>query len=133
MDAYRIGEVAKEAGVNVQTLHYYERRGLIPEPRRSSAGYRQYDLSAVHRVQAIKRAQSLGFKLSEIKELMALFHEDSTGADLLHLVAGKLAQIDEKIALLKNMKRVLHDAMEACSCEGDLSRCDVIAGLGQPT
>ncbi|MEO7474382.1 MAG: MerR family transcriptional regulator, partial [Gemmatimonadales bacterium] len=66
----RISDIAKQAGVNVQTLRFYERRGLLPQPVRLASGYRNYDRAAVRRVRFIKRAQELGFTLAEINELL---------------------------------------------------------------
>jgi DNA-binding transcriptional MerR regulator len=70
--ALRIGEVAGRAGVNVQTLRFYERRGLLPEPPRRASGYREYAPESVRRVRFIKRAQELGFTLAEVEELLRL-------------------------------------------------------------
>ena len=68
----KIGEFAHDAGVNVQTVRYYERRGLLPEPDRRPSGYREYGPDALDRLHFIKRAQELGFTLTEIRELLAL-------------------------------------------------------------
>jgi DNA-binding transcriptional MerR regulator len=68
--ALRIGEVAGQAGVNIQTLRFYERRGLLAEPPRRSSGYRQYPLESVSRVRFIKRARELGFTLAEVEEIL---------------------------------------------------------------
>ena len=129
MDTYQIGDAAKAAGVGVQTLHYYEREGLIAAPERSSSGYRQYDSSAIATIRAIKRAQTLGFTLAEIKELMSIGDGGLSEHELLGFVDRKLAQIDEKIALLRAMKRGLRDTRETCCCGGDLSSCVVLEGL----
>lgn len=72
METLTIGQLAKNAGVNIETIRYYERRGLIPEPPRRESGYRQYSPEFVTRIQFIKRAQELGFSLNEIAELLAL-------------------------------------------------------------
>lgn len=131
-DTYRIGAAAKAAGVHVQTLHYYERQGLIAAPARSAAGYREYSPKLIGRIRAIKRAQHLGFTLREIKELTALRDEGRVSEELRELVGDKLAEIDDKIALLRKMRRALQVAAETCGCGGDLSRCDVLAGLEGP-
>ena len=132
LETYQIGAAAKAAGVHVQTLHYYERQGLIAEPERSAAGYREYSPASIGRIRAIKRAQSLGFTLKEIKELAALRDEGHAAGELRALVGGKIAEIDDKIALLRKMRRALQVTAETCGCGGDLSRCDVLAGLEGP-
>ena len=92
-------------GVNVQTLHYYERQGLIAAPGRSAAGYREYRPTSIGRIRAIKRAQRLGFTLKEIKELTGLSDEERVSEELRVLVGDKLAEIDDKIASLRKMRR----------------------------
>src|ERR671933_1356058 len=86
----RIGEVAERAGVNVETLRYYERRGLLPEPPRSEGGHREYGADTVRFVRAVKEAQSLGFSLAEIEEYLRLARRDPrTAAELsLERLAG---------------------------------------------
>ena len=129
---YRIGAAAKAAGVHVQTLHYYERQGLIAEPARNAAGYREFSPASIGRIRAIKRAQSLGFTLREIKELTALRDGDHAFGEVRALVNGKIAEIDDKVALLGKMRQALQVTAETCGCGGDLSRCDVLAGLQDP-
>jgi DNA-binding transcriptional MerR regulator len=79
MNALRTSDVAKEGGVNLETVRYYERRGLLPKPPRTPAGYRTFGTDAVRRLRFIKRAQDLGFSLKEIKELLALRVDARTG------------------------------------------------------
>ena len=127
-DGLRIGDVARSAGVNVQTLRYYERRGLVlPEFRRHS-GQREYGDSAVRRVRAIKAAQQLGFTLTEIQELFDL-SAHRRGSDELHARAmAKIAEIDERIEQLQGMRAGLEDVIEA-QCD---SLTDCSCGLGCP-
>lgn len=124
----RIGEVARAAGVNVQTVRYYERRGLLPVPRRAPSGYRLYEEETVRRLRAIKRAQALGFTLRDIKELMSIHSRRSAG-EVRAMVVGKLHEIDAGIRDLRAMRRALLDVAERCACGGDLSSCDVLEGL----
>ena len=114
--------------MNVQTLRYYERRGLVlPEYRRHS-GQREYDDSAVRRVRAIKAAQQLGFTLAEIQELFDL-SAHRRGTDELHSRAlAKIAEIDERIEQLQGMRAGLEDVIEA-QCDS-LTECS--CGLGCP-
>ncbi len=103
----KIGEVARSAGVNTQTIRFYERRGLLSRPRRLASGYRDYTGETVQRVLGIKRAQKLGFTLAEIQELMRL---EQPGLHVEHVraVAGaKIVDIDEKIRALKGIRRSL--------------------------
>jgi len=72
MDRLTIGKAAEQGGINLQTIRYYERQGLLPEPPRHNSGYRMLSIDAVKRLRFIKRAQDLGFSLKEIKELLAL-------------------------------------------------------------
>ena len=131
-DRYRVGAAARAAGVNVQTLHYYERRGLVAPRDRSLAGYREYGASEVRRVRAIKRAQSLGFTLSEIGDLIAIADGRRSSRTVGALAEHKLAEIDDKLRALRRMRSALRDALETCRCGGELSRCDVLEGLAEP-
>lgn len=127
----RIGQVARAAAVNVQTLRYYERQGLLPAPRRTPAGYRVYAADTVDTLRAIKRAQALGFTLRDIRELITIRSRRRSASAVGDMVAGKIGEIDEKIRDLRRMRRSLREVVERCECGGDLSRCDVLAGLGE--
>lgn len=125
----RIGEVARAVGVNVQTVRYYERRGLLPVPRRAPSGYRLYDEQTVRRLRAIKRAQALGFTLRDIKGFMSIHSRRGAAREVREMVVGKIREIDVSIRDLRTMRRALLDVAERCACAGDLSRCDVLEGL----
>lgn len=125
----RIGAVAARAGVHIQTLRYYERRGLFSTPERSAAGYRLYGPDMVQRVRGIKRAQSLGFRLAEIHDLIRLQDTRRPAAKMLSLAHAKLRELDEKIRALRGMRRAMQTLVETCACGGDLSRCRVLDGL----
>lgn len=127
-EALRIGAVAARAGVHIQTLRYYERRGLFDKPQRSPSGYREYGPETVRLVRAIKSAQSLGFRLAEIHELARL-GSCGAAAKVLSLGGTKLREIDEKIRALRRMRKALRTLIETCACGGDLSRCRVIEDL----
>jgi DNA-binding transcriptional MerR regulator len=116
--------------VNVQTMHYYERRGLIPRPLRTLSGYRQYPPAMVRSVRAIKRAQSLGFTLKEIQELARIRTRGGSARIVGELAERKLASIEEKIEALSHLRDRLREVLETCACGGDLRRCDVLEGLG---
>jgi Hg(II)-responsive transcriptional regulator len=125
-----IGEVAERAGVNVQTVRYYERRGLLPEPPRSGSGYRQYEPEAVARIQFIKRAQLLGFSLVEITELLSLRIKAGSNCDEVQRKAeAKRREIDEKIVALDEMKRSLDRLIRACESREPTEECPILARL----
>ncbi len=125
-----IGELAKHAGVNVQTVRYYERRGLLPEPPRSGSGYRQYKPEAVARIQFIKRAQLLGFSLVEITELLSLRVSPGTNCDeVLRKAEAKRQEIDRKIGALGEMKRSLDRLIVACEARESTEECPILARL----
>lgn len=125
-----VSAAATAAGVNAQTLHYYERCGLIRRPPRSVSGYRQYSPETVRSVRAIKRAQGLGFTLKEIQELTRLRGGRRSARNVEKLTRRKLADIDAKIVDLTRMRDRLRETLETCACGGDLSRCDILADLG---
>ena len=107
--ALKIGELAEHAEVNLQTIRYYERERLLPEPPRLSSGYRLYPDTAVRRVRFIKRAQEIGFSLAEIRELLSLRVDPRRKSDEVRTLAQtKIANIEGKIRTLKAMKTALH-------------------------
>jgi MerR family transcriptional regulator, mercuric resistance operon regulatory protein len=127
--ALRTGEVARAAGVNLETLRYYERRGLLAEPRRSSGGHRMYPASAVTVLRVVKAAQRLGFTLQEIAELLDVGrHQHGARSRSQTRVSAqataKLAEVDAKIADLQLIRDRLHAVLDA-GCD-DLMTC---AGL----
>jgi DNA-binding transcriptional MerR regulator len=119
----RIGEVARRAGVNIETLRYYERRGLLAEPPRGPNGHRVYDEETVRFVRAVKEAQSLGFTLSEIAEHTRLTRRGSTQESIRVRLAQKIDDVDDKLAGLRRVRdelaRVLGcacDSLDHCTC-----------------
>jgi Hg(II)-responsive transcriptional regulator len=126
-----ITETAKEAGVNAQTLRYYERRGLLPKPPRRGSGYREYSEDAVRLVRFIKRAQELGFSLGEVEELARL---RGVRRSERHRVRGiaerKVAEIDRKIAHLKSMRGALQRLVTSCD-RGGAAECPIIEALNR--
>ena len=112
----RIGKASREAGVNVQTLRYYERRGLLPKTSRLASGYREYDPATVALVRFIKNAQELGFTLSEISELIELrANRSQTDEDVRQLAMRKIEAIDRRIRQLTQMKDELANLVERCN------------------
>ena len=109
-DRLTIGELAKCGQVNLETIRYYERQGLLPKPPRSPSGYRLFPSESARRVRFIKRAQELGFSLKEIKELLALrAASGATSADVRKRAEAKIADIEGKIETLRAMKRCWQD------------------------
>ena len=119
----RTGEVAQLAGVNIQTLRYYERRGLIAEPRRSPGGHRTYPADTVTLLGVIKAAQRLGFTLDEVAELLDASRRRHPTPDLRERAARKLAEIERKLHDLAAIRDTLHqvvaarcDSLTNCTC-----------------
>lgn len=130
----RIGDVATRAGVNVETLRYYERRGILRSPKRSAAGYREYPPDTVRLIRFIKRAQELGFTLDEIEDLIALRQTPGTRRNKVReLAASKLQAIDEKIARLSAMRDALSPMVEECSCSAETVTCPILEALDDAT
>jgi MerR family copper efflux transcriptional regulator len=130
MERLTIGGLAKQGGVNLETVRYYERRGLLPEPPRSSSGYRLYPADAVRRIRFIKRAQELGFSLKEIGELLALrVDPGGTQADVRRRASAKIADIEEKIRTLRSMKKALEGLTAACCGDGSAGECPILESM----
>ena len=128
--ALKIGQLAQRASVNLQTIRYYEREGLLPEPPRLSSGYRLYSDSMVRRVRFIKRAQEIGFSLAEIRELLSLRADGRRERNEVRAIAqAKLADIEGKMRTLKAMKAVLNRLTERCSGCGPMSECPILESI----
>lgn len=110
-----IGQVAKAAGVHVETIRFYERRGLILQPEKPLYGMRRYPAEIIARIRFIKHAQLLGFTLSEVRELLGLrIDSPDTCAEVQRRAKGKLAKVQEKILALRTMETVLESLVHAC-------------------
>jgi Hg(II)-responsive transcriptional regulator len=136
MTALRTGDLARLAKVNVETLRFYERQGLLPVPPRRASGYREYPPEAVELVRFIRRAQELGFTLREIKELLTLREVPrATCGDVVVLARRKVAEIDTKINDLSAMRAALTQLLQGCSGKAPIAQCPIIeslAGKGKP-
>jgi MerR family transcriptional regulator, copper efflux regulator len=126
-----IGKLAKDAGVNLETVRYYERRGLLPKPPRStSSGYRQFPEDAARRLRFIRRAQELGFSLAEIGELLSLrVSRTSTSGAIRTRTEAKIADIDSKIRTLESMKKSLQRLTKACDGCAPMADCPILDSL----
>ncbi len=135
MRTMTIGTAAGLAGVGVETVRFYERRGLIDQPPRpANAGFRVYTEQTVERIRLIRQAQELGFSLAEIAELLALRADPSADcADVRDHAEAKLDEVDRKIAGLEHLRSALAQIIAACPGQGALQACtimDALAGAG---
>jgi Hg(II)-responsive transcriptional regulator len=131
MPDMKIGELAERAGVSVQTIRYYEGRGLIPEPSRTRSGYRRYGESDVPRLRFIRRAQELGFTLAEIGELLALRVDPTTTPDDVRQRAReKIEDTEVKIRELQRIKSALEHLVHGCEAEETTADCPFLDALG---
>lgn len=130
MKPLTIGQVARQAGIGVETVRFYEREGLIEEPDRRASGYRQFEEAVVDRLRFIREAKELGFTLKEIKELLSLkLDPRSSCAEVKERAEAKIDDIEEKIRMLQRMKRALGKLTKACSGNGPASECPILESL----
>ena len=130
MSGLTIGKLAKHTGFGIETIRFYERRGLIEDPARRPSGYRDYPPSVVKRLQFIQRAKELGFSLSEIGDLLSLrVDEDRTCSDVLDVANAKITEIERKIAELAKMRNALSSLASACTGEGPTGACPFLEAL----
>ncbi|MCC7516372.1 MAG: MerR family transcriptional regulator [Pseudomonadales bacterium] len=125
-----IGRLAKQAGVGVETIRYYQQRGLLPVPA-GNGSYRQYPVALVERIGFIKRAQELGFSLDEIMELLQM-DESMERDNIRQLAAKKAAQIQQKIDDLQRIQTTLQALVSCCANTGTQTPCPIIATLTAP-
>jgi MerR family mercuric resistance operon transcriptional regulator len=128
-DGLAIGALSKQSGVNIETIRYYERIGVMPKPRRSDGGYRMYGPDHLKRLMFVRRGRELGFGLDELRELLRLVHGHSyTCGQVRDLAVEHLAEIRRKIADLRRLQRVMDDM--AAKCSGDrIPECPIIDAL----
>lgn len=127
------GEIAKRAGVNIETLRYYERKELIASPPRTTSGYRQYPEDTIVRIRFIKRCQDLGFSLKEVHDLLALrVDSEKTCDDVRARATDKLAETEEKIRELQNIRGALQTMIATCDDRGPMRECPILEALENP-
>ncbi len=126
MAALTIGQVARRAGVHVETIRYYQRLGLLPVPEKPPHGVRRYGEETIRRLRFIKRAQGLGFTLKEIHELLALDQADCS--QVRHLAEQKLHQVESKIRELERLRTGLREAVAVCRSDPG-ARCRLLESL----
>lgn len=130
MKTLTIGQLASESGVNVETVRYYERRGLIPQPPRSEAGYRQYPENVVGQIRFVKRAQGIGFSLSGVSELLALQAAPGTSsAEIRERAEAKLRDVEERSRDLETMRVALTELLAKCDGQGSVAECSILAAI----
>ncbi len=132
MEKMTISQLARAASVNLETIRYYERRGLIPEPPRNDSGYRQYSPDDLTRTKFIRRAQALGFSLKEILEMLSLRMEPGTTcSDIKAKVESKIKDVEQKITDLRQMRATLLNLVGKCTGKGPVGNCPIIEILNR--
>lgn len=130
MKTMLIGEVARRAQVRIDTVRYYERRGLIPEPMRRESGYREFPAETVERIRFIRRAKRLGFTLTEIKQLLALAGNKAVSCEeVREFATDKLAKVQQQLRDLRRVKQMLADLLERCVAGGSPRGCPILESL----
>ena len=126
----KIGELAKEAGVNIETMRYYERIRLLPKPSRTESGFRLYSQEDFLRLQFIKSAQSIGFSLKKIEPLFSLKWDCKADCSLVKKeIRGQVRELEEKLKSLEEMKNTLLWMVDACQEGKPISECPFLKGL----
>ena len=129
-----MGALAEAAGVGRETVRFYERKGLLPEPPRTASGYRHYPLESVERLQFIRRAQGLGFTLQEIADLLALRVDEVAACGAVEVRAReKLISVADKLTELRRMKKALERLVDACRSRKPTSDCPILEELDTKT
>ncbi|HAW91358.1 TPA: Hg(II)-responsive transcriptional regulator [Candidatus Azambacteria bacterium] len=124
---YTISQLANSAGVNIETVRYYERRALIKQPDKPDEGYRRYPVTTLNRIIFIKRAQELGFTLEEISNLLTL--NDTSCQEVQDLASQKLLGVRAKMADLRRLETVLNNLLNQCAANPDRTHCPIIDSL----
>ena len=130
MELLKIGQVAKQTGVTVETIRFYEKQNLITTPQRTESGYRQYPLDTIKRVRFIQHAKDVGFTLKEVTELLALRRKPNASCTEIKLrTLQQIEEVDQKISDLKKIREALGRMVMKCSGHGALSECPILEEL----
>ncbi|MEQ1438599.1 MerR family DNA-binding protein [Fontimonas sp. SYSU GA230001] len=129
MPSLKVSQLAEHAGVGIDTVRYYERAGLLPEPPRRPSGYREYPLQAVQRLRFIRRAKALGFTLDEIAGLLELSDRRNDVKAVKRLAQRRLAEIENKLRELERVRDGLRQLTDACPGHGDAGVCPILSAL----
>ena len=127
-NSFTVGALAKAAGVNIETVRFYQRRGLLAEPDKPLGGVRLYNESHIHRIRFIKHGQTLGFSLAEIEELLSL-EDGQHCCEAQEIALRKLEIIRDRIASLQKMETALSDLVHRCGVNSGSVTCPIIATL----
>ena len=128
----QIGELTAKAGVNSETVRFYERKGLLPRPLRQPSGYRLYDEETLKRLRFIKGAQVIGFTLREVRELMELrVGPGRTCSDVKDRVEERLQDVNAKLRHLRSMKKAMQRLTAMCADEQLSGECPIVAALDE--
>jgi len=125
----KIGQLSKQSGVSIDTIRYYEQRGLIPEARRTVSGYRQYSAEDVSRLKFIVQTKELGFTLEETGQLLALRTDDCNCAEVRAVAEAKANEIEVRIRKLSQMRQILLNLAEQCEESSDTDPCPILKSL----
>ena len=127
-----VGALARQAGVKIDTIRYYERRGLLPKPSRTDSGYRTFTPASVERLRFIRQAQALGFTLAEVDQLLALrLSSGTTCVEVRKRAEAKITDIEQKIQSLHRMKRALRQLVSSCAADGRTNECSFLVNLSE--
>lgn len=127
MKGLKISQVAEEANVNIETIRYYEKFGLIQKPPRTESGYRQFPSEVIQRIKFIKRVQELGFTLSEISKLLSIFDGENYDCyDIQQFASKKIKEVEQKILDLEKIKLGLQDLYNKCPGQGPINKCPIL-------
>ncbi len=129
MQTLTIGKLAKQSGVGIDTVRFYEREGLLPKATRTQSGYRLYSVADVDRLRFIRRAKGLGFSLDEIAELLKLNAAQGNRASVKKLAQHRLSDLNQKISEMTAIRDALAALVHQCSGEGSLKGCPIIEGV----
>jgi len=133
VETFTIGILAKRAEVNVQTVRYYERIGLLPTPRRAHGGYRRYTDEDVARLHFVRHASGLGFTLKETKELLALRARRGAPCRVVRTQAEKkLETIERKLTELRDLRDAVARLVDTCAGDSAVEHCSILAALAAP-
>ena len=128
----KIGDVSDKAGIGIDAIRFYERKGLIPAPARRPSGYRDYSPDVVMSLRFIRRAKDLGFSLKEIRELISFERDErATAADAKEAAERKLSDIEDKIRALQRVRRALRKVIDDCPGRGPTAGCSILRSLGR--
>jgi MerR family transcriptional regulator, copper efflux regulator len=130
MKSMGIGSIAREAGVSIDTVRYYEKNGLLNPAVRLASGYRRYEALQLSRLRFIKRAQQLGFTLKDVRELLGISAQRDV-ARVKRAAERKLAEVNDRVLALQRVQRGLTELIEQCPGHGRAADCPILKALGE--